>query len=518
GDTVCDRVPFGDALESRLNMASGNRFQVLASLNSNKGDSIPTFKESRSIWSKVLRSSWVSNNSIDRVSSQCDPRPNREVIKEALCIHINLEDFLRDKSTDTKMIKLLQSEKKSLESEVTEYSQCPAPLLPVRMATIEARIQLTVEDGVGALSKEDSKTSREATLGGKDSVGGGFATPPVEKTHVSNSREQGFDKIDDVQGIEIADIELCGRLTDIASKKRDIYDEVLSSPGEAEAKAEKGKGDLASLDSMIQVCPKVGEGAPKLSLAKPGVDGNDLVQIAVGKQITQIACKVFDQLPISDYLGREPTEAEASPELNQVISGTVSLDPCSESNLKCAEICVANEMWDSLAILAKKEIQIGEVGEGRHCAHQVIDKGPKSVPVVPHSGFYNADVSSNLTEEMSNVKVEGGNTRVVPEALEMKEGLGVAKTWAQIVTDRNGENKSGGSRLNQRSHSGILDYIEPKDPGLIVIDDYMVEQQSWETCLVGYFLDANLPFGLVRATAMTLWKHEGLMDVFEMIK
>ncbi|KAL6980923.1 hypothetical protein U1Q18_022561, partial [Sarracenia purpurea var. burkii] len=57
----------------------------------------------------------------EELQSQSIPKPGRNVIKEALCIHINLEEFLKDNSTDTKMTKTLHSEKESLESEVTEY-------------------------------------------------------------------------------------------------------------------------------------------------------------------------------------------------------------------------------------------------------------------------------------------------------------------------------------------------------------------------------------------------------------
>ncbi|KAL6991670.1 hypothetical protein U1Q18_009781 [Sarracenia purpurea var. burkii] len=63
------------------------------------------------------------------------------VIEQALYVHSNLGKFLEESPKDTRMTKTLQSEKESLEAEVTEYSKCPDALLPMRMAAIEARIR-----------------------------------------------------------------------------------------------------------------------------------------------------------------------------------------------------------------------------------------------------------------------------------------------------------------------------------------------------------------------------------------
>ncbi|KAL6991856.1 hypothetical protein U1Q18_009967, partial [Sarracenia purpurea var. burkii] len=83
----------------------------------------------------------LSNLKEEEVQTQSIPKPGRSVVEEALCIHINLEEFFKNNSKDTKITKTLQSKKESLESEVTEYTKCPDSLLPVRMATIEARIR-----------------------------------------------------------------------------------------------------------------------------------------------------------------------------------------------------------------------------------------------------------------------------------------------------------------------------------------------------------------------------------------
>ncbi|KAL6981182.1 hypothetical protein U1Q18_022811 [Sarracenia purpurea var. burkii] len=67
--------------------------------------------------------------------------------------------------------------------------------------------------------------------------------------------------------------------------------------------------------------------------------------------------------------------------------------------------------------------------------------------------------------------------------------------------------------LNPSTSPMQLEYIEPSDsehPDIIEIEEDQVDKKSWETCLVGYFLDADQSFGLIRATARTLWGQDGL--------
>ncbi|KAL6999558.1 hypothetical protein U1Q18_052363 [Sarracenia purpurea var. burkii] len=73
-----------------------------------------------------------------------------------------------------------------------------------------------------------------------------------------------------------------------------------------------------------------------------------------------------------------------------------------------------------------------------------------------------------------------------------------SKTWANIVATSGKKNdhkvfnessklKACFPRFNIRSGSH-LEYIASKIPGIIDIDDEMIDEQSWDTCLVGYFL------------------------------
>ncbi|KAL6997446.1 hypothetical protein U1Q18_007573 [Sarracenia purpurea var. burkii] len=104
-------------------------------------------------------------------------------------------------------------------------------------------------------------------------------------------------------------------------------------------------------------------------------------------------------------------------------------------------------------------------------------------------------------------------TNILPQRRsEVNLGARQPHTWANVVAPL----KPGGSRLNHRSDSGsILEYLAPMIPGIIDIEDNLVNEQPWQSCLVGYFLDADFAFGRVRATAMSLWKNEGLVEVHD---
>ncbi|KAL6955052.1 hypothetical protein U1Q18_040763 [Sarracenia purpurea var. burkii] len=69
------------------------------------------------------------------------PKPGKSIIEEALSIHGSLKKMLRDNSLDENLTKLVQSEKKSLESDFFDFSNCPFPLISEKLAAIETRIQ-----------------------------------------------------------------------------------------------------------------------------------------------------------------------------------------------------------------------------------------------------------------------------------------------------------------------------------------------------------------------------------------
>ncbi|KAL6995391.1 hypothetical protein U1Q18_005528 [Sarracenia purpurea var. burkii] len=173
-------------------MSTKNKFIVLGSISSDEYENgFPLLSGSKKSEGsrlnrfRVLRSSSVPNDR-SGLESQRFPKPRRDVIKKALCIHINMEEFLKDNPKDTKMTKILQSEKESLESEVTEYSKCLDSLLPVRMAAIEARIKLLkglspikldIEVSLARYGVKTEDTKPAAILGEEISEEGGCLSP-----------------------------------------------------------------------------------------------------------------------------------------------------------------------------------------------------------------------------------------------------------------------------------------------------------------------------------------------------
>ncbi|KAL6967558.1 hypothetical protein U1Q18_033366 [Sarracenia purpurea var. burkii] len=84
------------------------------------------------------------------------------------------------------------------------------------------------------------------------------------------------------------------------------------------------------------------------------------------------------------------------------------------------------------------------------------------------------------------------------------------------VFDTRPKPKNWAARLNPSSSTMKLEYIEAIDsehPEIIEIEEDQVDEKSWETSLIGYFLDADQAFGLVRAIARTLWGQDGLEKV-----
>ncbi|KAL6991711.1 hypothetical protein U1Q18_009822 [Sarracenia purpurea var. burkii] len=85
---------------------------------------------------------------------------------------------------------------------------------------------------------------------------------------------------------------------------------------------------------------------------------------------------------------------------------------------------------------------------------------------------------------------------------------------AQVV----GKQNSSASLLGNRCQSSInLEYVVSKLSDcseIIEIEDDLVDGESWTNCIVGYFMGEDMAFGLVRATAKTLWGRLGLEDVY----
>ncbi|KAL7234526.1 hypothetical protein ACSBR1_018022 [Camellia fascicularis] len=62
-----------------------------------------------------------------------------------------------------------------------------------------------------------------------------------------------------------------------------------------------------------------------------------------------------------------------------------------------------------------------------------------------------------------------------------------------------------------------FNYYPPKlDQGKIVVEmPPSSPMAKWEACLVGYFIDKNLPYTLIKNNAFNMWKNKGLVDILK---
>ncbi|KAL6955400.1 hypothetical protein U1Q18_040722 [Sarracenia purpurea var. burkii] len=243
---------------------------------------------------------------------------------------------------------------------------------------------------------------------------------------------------------------------------------------------------------------------------------------------------------ISDLSGSDSVPEEGSCEqIEDANQGSAAIQVSLPDSSPACEGGVFTDSERRLS-LALEDIREGNNGDEIFCAHHMFDK-------LPHNACSYLDAN----ESKPGGILKSGNSVFVPDlgkegnagyvAVSEIQGLAVPlskahvgalrpptgsaprpsiaqgvlnRSWAKVVTSSRGPNLDGGfPRLNQRSSSGKLDYFEPKEIGIIDIEESLVDDLSWENCLVGYFLDSNLSFGLVRATAMSLWRHEGLLEV-----
>ncbi|KAL6997672.1 hypothetical protein U1Q18_007798 [Sarracenia purpurea var. burkii] len=219
-------------------------------------------------------------------------------------------------------------------------------------------------------------------------------------------------------------------------------------------------------------------------------------------------------------------------ELTQVNSGIDGSVPNIESFFDCLQPVISNDV-DGLIPKCKdgkRNVQAVVNVNPNSSDLKVVDKKPHTAPVFSNvaSGHNFANVGNfpvslgvdgeKQVGELRNPSFHGQNSEVngfatKEEVHQVFDGMpqrpNRPKSWANIVAKDSF--KYGSSRLNNRCPSGSkLDFFPPKDPshpGVIDIEDDLIDEKLWKSYLVGYFLDASLAFGLVRATAMTLWRN-----------
>ncbi|KAL6961644.1 hypothetical protein U1Q18_051167, partial [Sarracenia purpurea var. burkii] len=193
------------------------------------------------------------------------------------------------------------------------------------------------------------------------------------------------------------------------------------------------------------------------------------------------------------------------------------LDESPEPNLKAAEGPFDGVKATCLGHAVNANIHAPKVLEFIPLLNSEVNLpsgGAKSDPGAVKLGddLYTGPLEGDRKEQISDyviLNVHEGLTEVALRELNDRPHAKAIPTriWANVV-----DGFHGVPRLNQRSTSSVkLEYFAPVGSGVIDIDNDMVDGQSWDSCLVGYFLDNSLAFGLVRATAMTLWRNEGLL-------
>ncbi|KAL6973058.1 hypothetical protein U1Q18_052734 [Sarracenia purpurea var. burkii] len=190
-----------------------------------------------------------------------------------------------------------------------------------------------------------------------------------------------------------------------------------------------------------------------------------------------------------------------------------------DSSMSLNRNCSVDVVPKGFSVSGHEEKQVVEMSEDLNKALHVLEKMPKS--------FF-LDAASVKMKHLDKVKPKNQNgvskriTELAPMVVDKKPpsnsvqaDASQAPSWASIVaTDGWSRPNPGAVRLNHRSGSGSnLEYLAPLAPGVIEIEDKLVDEQPWEACLVRYFLNEDFAFGRVRATAMSLWKSEGLLEV-----
>ncbi|KAL6971600.1 hypothetical protein U1Q18_031280, partial [Sarracenia purpurea var. burkii] len=506
-------------------MFSPNRFSVLQSLES---EDVP----------KIIKA-----------PNPRGPRSCTSIIAEAVCIHGNLKEILRDNSMGANLSELLRAEKKALESDFKSFRSCPDSLIPEILTAIEARI-LKIKGVLpvkGEISTEDSGGSSEHLV-----------TPNIHERKVDEAGSRFV-------GHEATERE--GGKADLGQEFSEgvVYDQfplVLPSPNDGIANDDKNLEVVSSEKDVVKVDSKPvqesleadesgqseDEQGSHESLLIPLVSLHGTNPI-VNFDDNPIAVNIVDDLYSINKGGiRRKRVGE-----NGILTGSAPkvLDEMTKSNFGKNKLVMFHGKDSVKSKLGSGRSKLKGVGDdlesapfstpgeeeinivsGRHClpGFDPFCKDGVRVQQVGEAEFStepNLEVSEEMPQRMNGdlkslagecMKQAGGSGPGFQTGCKLEEHKASvqpigASSWASIVASK-GDPKQLSPRLNHRSPVGKLEYVEPKELGIIDIDENLVDEEFWENSLVGYFFNAQLPFGLIRATAMNLWRHEGLSDVY----
>ncbi|KAL6959576.1 hypothetical protein U1Q18_039729, partial [Sarracenia purpurea var. burkii] len=152
--------------------------------------------------------------------------------------------MLRDKSLDEKLMNLFRSTKTALEVDFHDFRNCPIPLIPEKLAIIEARIQgmkgltpikvieLITEKG---FSPEKLKPEVKVSSVGKEDEAQVFDDLPLSEKMISEAAELGAEKDEEELDVESEETEgnedeEAGIVEDLAFE--DVCKTGLSAPTE----------------------------------------------------------------------------------------------------------------------------------------------------------------------------------------------------------------------------------------------------------------------------------------------
>ncbi|KAL6984541.1 hypothetical protein U1Q18_017918 [Sarracenia purpurea var. burkii] len=304
-------------------------------------------------------------------------------------------------------------------------------------------------------------------------------------------------------------------ISDLGSYESDEEDSEEIKDAEAEDGSKSEQGILQSpgtghLEGLPKVAHQVfGEMGDDRMVVDKEDGGSDLVSDEDGTDsvFSEETCEKDDEVRTEE---EEKGISDAALH-DQVNVHAVNYDVSSDFAVENSEN--GDLVGRKVSALLNKQIGVN-MGDS-DCAHQVLDIKPKpamhsveSHPVVVKPEQVGSVATEGLCDPQPGV---GGFPKILKDLAEVQTGQTVEKSWANIVACdiHKTKHKAEFPRLNFRSGSK-LEFFEPSSPGIIDIDEEMIDEHSWDLCLVGYFLDANLAFGLVRATAMSLWKNEGL--------
>ncbi|KAL6968913.1 hypothetical protein U1Q18_048129 [Sarracenia purpurea var. burkii] len=212
--------------------------------------------------------------------------------------------------------------------------------------------------------------------------------------------------------------------------------------------------------------------------------------------------KAFDAMPTSKSvanLGEEVEEPEEGTNLavdgeeiaeeSQENRGMIEPQVCSDlGRLECVVDIKSVAGLDPLRMVGTGMKQLGEIMQSSSSVPQVFEEMSQPLPVADDALEREGSVLG--IEDTDVMTVPGGNWHTQLQS-------GVFETPAHHASAASAPRpKSWASVLNSECSGTMLDYYDLSDNNFVVIEDNLVDDQSWRNYAVGYFLGSDMAFGL----------------------